>query len=132
MNFIFIIKISTMPKALFMQSESESFSAELEPSIPLKCYVRSLELFEEYSRRAIVETIKDRREIHEKADSQIRKEIEARANMETSNFQTWLESVKNFTPQAAHYYSVSLKSLLMGLPTGLKIAQLFNAMLENI
>jgi hypothetical protein len=132
MNFVFITKISITSKALSMQSESESFSAELEPSIPLKCHVRSLELFEEYSHRAIIETIKDRREIHEKADSQIRKEIEAKANMETSNFQTWLESVKNFTPQAAHYYSVSLKSLLMGLPTGLKIAQLFSAMLKTI
>jgi plasmid replication initiation protein len=125
------MKISTMLKALFMQSETEN-PVELEASVPSRYHIRNFELFEEYSRRGIAETIKERREIYEKAGSQGKRKIETEADTEISNFQIWLESVKKLAPQAAHYYSVSLKSLLMGLPTGLKIAQLFNAMLENI
>jgi hypothetical protein len=132
MDFVFIIKISTILKALIMESETRKPSAELEASIPSKYQLRSFELFEEYSRTDIAETIKKRRKILERADSRGTREIETKADTEISDFRIWLESVKKFAPQAAHYYSVSLKSLLIGLPTGIQIAQLFTSILENI
>lgn len=115
-----------------MQSKTDDILADLDSSIPAKYHVGCFKLFEEYSHRHITETIRNRRETYVRADSQARKEIEANANTEISDFRTWLESVRKFTPQSAHYYSVSLKSLLIGLPTGVQIAQLFNAILENI
>lgn len=115
-----------------MQSKTDYMIADLDSLIPAKYHVGCFRLFEEFSHRPITEIIKDRRAIYERADSQARKEIEANANTEISDFRTWLKSVRKFTPQAAHYYSVSLKSLLIGLPTGVQIAQLFNAILENI
>jgi hypothetical protein len=121
-----------MLKALFMESETKDFPAELEPFIALKFRPRSFALFEEYSRTDIAETIKNRREIHERADLQAKMEIETRTNIEISDFRIWLESIKKFAPQVAHFYSVSFKSLLMGLPAGVQIAQLFSSILENI
>jgi hypothetical protein len=131
MNFVFIMKISTMLRALFMQSETEN-PVELEASVPSRYPIKSFELFEEYSRRGIAETIKERREIYEKADSQGKRKIETEADTEISNFQIWLESVKKLAPQTAHHYSIGLKSLLIGVPTGLKVAQLFSSILETI
>jgi hypothetical protein len=132
MNFVFITKIFTILKALCMESEIRDFPVELEPSITLKRRPRSFALFEEYSHTDIAETIRNRIEILERADSLVSKGIETKAETEISEFRIWLESVKKFPPQEAHYYSVSLKSLLIGLPIGVKIAQLFSSILENI
>jgi TPR repeat protein len=115
-----------------MQSKTDDILAELKSSVPTEYHERCFKLFEEYSDRHIAETIRNRRETYEKAGSQARKEIEAKANTEIAGFRTWLESAKKFTPQAAYYHSVSLKSLLIGIPAGVQIAQLFSAILENI
>ena len=120
-----------MLKAVFMQSETENFSVKLGLPVPLKHRSRSFELFEEYSGKDFAETIKDRKESYAKADSRTKMEIETRTDDEISNFQNWLESVKKLTPQTAHFYSISLKSLFIGLPTGPQIAQLFSSILEN-
>jgi hypothetical protein len=132
MNFVFIIKISTILKAFCMESEIRDFHVELKPSVTLKCRPRSFALFEEYSHTDIAETIRNRREILERADVMASRRIETKADTEISDFRIWLESVKKFSPQEAHYYSVSLKSLLMGLPIGVKVAQLFSFILESI
>jgi len=132
MNFVFIIKISTTPKALFMQSKTENPPIKLEANVPLKYRTRSFELFEEYSHVDIAETIKDGKHIYETANSQAKREIETRVNTEISNFRTWLESTKKLAPQPAHYYSTGLKSLLIGVPIGAKVAQLFSSIIETI
>ena len=121
-----------MPKALFMQSKTENPPIKLEAYVPLKYRTRSFELFEEYSHVDIAETIKDRKQIYETANSQAKREIETRVDTEISNFQTWLESTKKLAPQAAHYYSIGLKSLLIGVPIGIKVAQLFSSITETI
>jgi hypothetical protein len=114
-----------------MQSKTDETLADLD-AVPANYHAGCFKLFEEYSHRHITETIKNRREAYERADYKARKEIEANALAEILNFQTWLESVRKFTPRAAHYYSVSLKSLLIGLPIGGQIAQLFDIILEKI
>jgi len=115
-----------------MQPRTEDFSVELEPYGTCKSKLKSFELYEEYSRKDISETIQIRRDAYEKADLQAREEIEAEAEIEVENFQIWLESVKKLAPLAAHYYSISLKSLLLGLPIGIQVAQLFDVVLEKL
>ena len=115
-----------------MQSETENINVELEPSIRLRYLARSFELFEDYSHVDIAETIKDRRQIYETANSEAKREIETRVEAEISSFQTWLESTKKLAPHAAHYYSIGLKSVLIGVPIGFKVAQLFSSITETI
>ena len=115
-----------------MQSRTEDFSVELEAHGTFKSKPKSFELYEEYSRRDIGETIQTRKDAYEKADLQARKELETEVEMEVENFHEWLESLKQFAPLVAHYYSVSLKSLLLGLPIGVHIAQFFDVVLEKL
>jgi hypothetical protein len=115
-----------------MQSRTEDFSVKLEAYDTLKSKLKSFELYEEYSQRDIAETIQMRRDAYEKADMQAREELVTEAEIEAENFHIWLESVKKLTPFAAHYYSVSLKSLLLGLPIGIQVARLFDVVLEKL
>jgi len=115
-----------------MQSRTEDFSVELEAYDTRKSKLKSFELYEEYSQRDIAETIQIRRDAYEKADLQAREELEAEVEIEAENFHIWLESVKEITPFAAHYYSISLKSLLLGLPIGIQVARFFDVVLEKL
>ena len=115
-----------------MQSRTEDFSVELEAYGTRKSKPKSFELYEEYSRRDIAETIQICKDAYEKADLQAREELETEVEIEVENFQIWLELVKKIAPFAAHYYSVSLKSLLLGLPIGVKVARLFDVVLEKL
>ena len=114
-----------------MQSRTEEFAAELEAYETRKIQPRSFGLYEEYSQKNIAETIGTRKAAYEKADSQAREELETEAEIEVENFHIWLEANKKLEPFAAHYYSVSLKSLLLGLPIGVQIAQLFEVVLDR-
>jgi hypothetical protein len=114
-----------------MQSRTEDFPVELEAYETQKSQPKSFGLYEEYSQRDIVETIRTRKDAYEKADLQAREELETEVEIEIENFHIWLEAVKKLTSFAAHYYSVSLKSLLLGLPIGVQVAQLFGAVLEK-
>jgi hypothetical protein len=114
-----------------MQSRNEG-SRELEAQIPWKRQPRSFDLYEEYSHRHISETIQACKDGYEKAGLQARGKLETEVEIEVGNFCIWLESDKKLAPFAAYYYSVSLKSLLLGLPTGLHLAQLFDIALERL
>jgi hypothetical protein len=114
-----------------MQSRTEDLHVEIEAYTSLKKQLKSFQLYEEYSQKDIVDTIQKRKEAYEKADLQAREELETEVEIEVENFQIWLESVK-FAPFAAHYLSVSLQSLLLGLPIGVRIAQLFDAVLDKL
>jgi len=115
-----------------MQSRTDDFSVELEAQDTLKRQPKSFELYEEYSKRDIAEAIQTRRNAYEKADLQAREELQTEVEIEVENFHIWLESAKKFKPFAAHYYSVSLKSLLLGLPIGVQVAACFDMALENL
>jgi hypothetical protein len=109
-----------------MESKTEDFTAEIDAYASLKKRPRSFDLYEEYSQRDIAETIQKRMDAYEKADPQAKGELETEGEIEVENFHIWLELVKKLVPFAAHYYSISLKSLLLGLPGGVQIAQLFD------
>lgn len=114
-----------------MQSRTEELIAKLEACNIQECRPRSFELYEEYSQRSIADTIRMCRENFEKADLRAKRELETKVETEVKDFRMWLEETKNLEPTKAHYYSTSLKSLLLGLPIGVRIAQLFGAVLDT-
>lgn len=89
-------------------------------------------LYEEYSRSNMVEIIKTRTSDYNKATAERRKELEEEVEAEVNNFRMWLEETKNLNPTTAHYYAISLQGLLLGVPTGVQIAQLFSVVLDNL
>ena len=95
-------------------------------------HLRSFELYEEYSERTIADTIRICRENFAKIDLKAKRELLAEVEREVKNFRTWLEETKNLEPNTAHYYSVSLKSLLLGLPVGVQVARFFGTIMEKL
>jgi len=114
-----------------MQSKKEDFMIELEAYDAEKSYPISFMLYEEYSQTNIAETIRTRRENFEKADLNAKRELATKAENEVESFRIWLEETKDLQPSTAHYYSTSLKSLLLGLPVGVQVAYLFDIILNT-
>ena len=106
---------------------SEPVRLETRKKIP-----KTFALFEEYSQRDIFETVKTRRLEYEKATRERRKELEDEVEVEVKDFSNWLVESKNLELGTAHYYAIALKGLLLGLPTGVQIAQLFSTVLDNL
>jgi hypothetical protein len=131
MDRAFTTKMSCSQKASLMQSKNEEFTAELETFGTQKEEPRSFRLYEEYSRRNIMETIRTRRDNYERADTETKRKLEVEVEAEVAGFSIWLEETKNLESVTAHYYAVSLKSLLIGLPIGVKVAQLFSIILDK-
>jgi hypothetical protein len=114
-----------------MQSKKEEFLVELEAYGAEKGHPRSFRLYEEYSQRKISETIRTRRENFENADLKAKRELATEVESEIENFRIWLEEIKDLQPGMAHYYSTSLKSLLLGLPIGVQFAYLFDILIST-
>lgn len=114
-----------------MQSKIGQFITELEASKMQELRPKSFELYEEYSRRPIADTIRTRMENFNEADLKAKRELLTEVEREVTDFRTWLEETKNLEHNSAHYYSVSLKSLLLGLPVGVQIAQLFSTVVDT-
>jgi hypothetical protein len=89
-------------------------------------------MYEEYSQSDILMTVRTRRLEYEKATLEKRRELEEKVETEVNNFRNWLEQTKNFEPSTARYSAIALKSILLGLPTGTQIAQLFSIVLDNL
>jgi len=113
-----------------MESKTEDFIVQLEAGDIPAPQLRNFQLFEEYSEKDIANVIKARRERFEKADIETRRLMEAETQDEIRDFCSWLQETKEFTPLTAHYYSISLKSLLLGLPIGVQIAHIFHMILS--
>jgi hypothetical protein len=114
-----------------MQSKNEELTAELAARDTWKTEPKSFRLYEEYSRQKIMETIRTRRAIYEMASTEVKRKLEAEVTADVAGFSIWLEETKNLESITAHYYAVSLKSLLLGLPIGVKVAQLFSIILDK-
>jgi hypothetical protein len=114
-----------------MQSKNEEFVAELKTNDNWNEEPRSLRMYEQYSQRDVMQTIRTRRDKYEKADVKAKRKLETDVEAEVIGFAVWLEETKGLDSSVAHYYAISLKSLLLGLPEGMKIAQLFNLILNN-
>jgi hypothetical protein len=115
-----------------MESEAEDYQTEFKTHVFAERKLESFELYEQYSRRDIVETIQGRKDAYLNASSQAREGLKTEAEIEVENFQIWLESVRQLASPIAYYYSISLKSLLLGLPLGVAVARLFSVALENL
>jgi hypothetical protein len=113
-----------------MQSKTDGFLAELE-ALKTEKKTRSFDLYEEYSQCDIEETIRRSRINYEKANVETRRQNETIVKNEVEAFRAWLEEIKHFKATEAYYYSISLKSLLLGLPIGVQVAKLFNEILER-
>jgi hypothetical protein len=113
-----------------MQSKKEEFMIDLEASDVEEYHPGSYQLYEEYSQKNIFETIKACRENFDKANLKAKKELLIKVENELESFCVWLQETKHFHSVLAHYYSVSLKSLLLGLPLGVQFACLFDIMLN--
>jgi hypothetical protein len=114
-----------------MQSKNEELTAELATHDTWKREPKSFGLYEEYSGRNIMETIRTRRANYEMAGTETKRKLEADVAGEVAGFSIWLEETKNLESITAHYHAVSLKSLLLGLPIGVKVAQLFSIILDK-
>ena len=113
-----------------MQTKTGQFVAELEAGKMQELRPKSFELYEEYSRRPIADTIRTRMENFNKADLKAKRELLIEVGREVIDFSSWLEETKNLEHTNARYYSVSLKSMLLGLPVGVQIAQLFSNLID--
>jgi len=113
-----------------MQSRTKDFWAELGIMDVAEHTLRSFVLYEEYSKKAIADTIRLRMGNFKNAGINKKRELQEEVEREVEDFRAWLEETKNFGRSSAHYVSVSLKSLLLGLPVGLQVAQLFDAILD--
>ena len=132
MNDTFINKIFPIWKALVMQPSAKESMAEVERIDSQKAMPKSCELYEEFSRRSISDTIQLRREKYGKADVEMRKKLEIAVDEEIADFFVWLSEIKNLEPTIARYYGVSLKSLLVGFEFGQQIAEFFDTVLTKI
>lgn len=131
LNQIFIKKIFRDKKNAIMRSETKAFSIGPNSYNVLKDYLRSFDLFEEFSGRSIHKTIRERRETFRNSDSEIRRRVEMKVEREVESFNDWLREVKGLHFDIAHYYSVSLRSLLLGLPVGVEVALCFGIILND-
>jgi hypothetical protein len=132
MNGTFTSKIFPAWKSLFMQSRTEEFSATLEGIDSGRVRPKNSELYEEFSRCSISDTIQLRRTEYGKADSETRKKLIMAVDEEIRDFALWLSKTKNLEPALAHFYAISLKSLLIGFEFGVQVAQLFDVVLNRI
>lgn len=114
-----------------MESKTDEFITELEVSEEKEKTSKNLALFEEYSHTEIAETIRLRKANYKKADEEAKMKMWNEVEVEVTSFGAWLERTKNLEPTIAYYCSLSLKSLLLGLPTGMQIALLFGIVLDR-
>jgi hypothetical protein len=115
-----------------MQPQTGGLKPELVTLETLKKTPKTFVLYEEYSQSDILNTIRTRRSEYEKATQERRKELEDDVEVEVKKYNGWLSNSKRVEPSTAYYYSIALKSLLLGLPTGVQVAQLFNTILDNL
>lgn len=113
-----------------MQSKTKDFIVDLETyATQEQNNPQIFELYEEYSQNPITDTIRKCKENFNSLEPEARKERLVLVEREIKEFQAWLEESRKLEPPSAYYYSVGLKSLLLGLPIGVEIAKLFDAIL---
>ena len=122
--------IPNLSKLCCMQSKTEEITSELK-TVGSQKTPKSFTLYEEYSQCNMHETIRIRKNDYERATREERNQLEKQVEAEVATFCKWLEETKNLKPYEAHYCAISLKSLLLGLPTGMQIAQLFSTVLDS-
>jgi len=115
-----------------MESETEKSAVFINTRNKQETRPTNFALYEEFSHKSIADTIKASRTSFEHATVEQRRSLEVKSDDEVQAFRIWLEETKNLRPLEAHYYSISLKSLLFGLPTGANVARLFDKILKTL
>jgi len=114
-----------------METKTEEFLTSAHTVVSRDDRPANFRLYEEYSRCSLQATISSRRERYEKADVKSRRRLEAAVDEEIEGFRVWLVRVKNFEDDSAIYFATSLRSLLLGLPFGSQIGQLFDIIMRR-
>jgi len=114
-----------------MESKTEEFSIGAYAVESHDDRPANFRLYEEYSRCSLQATISSRRERYEKADVKSKRRLEAAVDEEIEGFRVWLVKVKDFNDDSAVHFATSLKSLLLGLPVGSQIGQLFDIIMRR-
>lgn len=115
-----------------MESETEKPAVQIDAQNKQQARPKNFALYEEFSHKNIAEIIRIHRTKFEQANAEQKNSLEVEADDEVQAFRIWLEETKHFQPIEAHYYSISLKSLLVGLPTAVSLARLFNTILDKL
>lgn len=114
-----------------MQSRTEEFTVDLETRETERKRPRTFELYEEYRQRSIAEIVRTCKERYAKAETESKGKLKAEVEEEVEDFRIWLEEKKKFDPVSAHYYSISIKTLLLGIETGVQVALLFDMIMDK-
>ena len=111
-----------------MQPEIDELSGTLSEFMLQSSSLKVFDLYEEFSKNSIEKAIKEcsmeYRFDNQKGDELLKDRIH--------DFYKWLKEIKGFTKEIAHYYSVSVKGILAGIPSGLEMALLFNVIIEKL
>ena len=110
-------------KATERSSKSTTAGTDKLPSV--------FKFYEEYSKSNIFETVRTRRAEYDRATLERKIELQTKVEEEVQSFYLWLKNSKHLEPSMARYSSIALKSVLLGLPTGEQIAQLFSIVLDE-
>jgi hypothetical protein len=123
-------KYSICNKLLLMQSKATERSSK-STTAQVDRLPRIFKFYEEYSKTDIFETVKTRRAEYDSATLERKIELQSKVDEEVRDFGIWLKDSKHLEPSMARYSSIALKSVLLGLPTGEQIAQLFSIVLDS-
>ena len=115
-----------------MQSQTDELACQVDALDVQKGTLTSFTLYEEFSQIDMAETIRTRRVDYDQATKERRRELEKEVEAEVKVFCKWREDTKSLKSLVAHYCAISLKSLLLGIPVGVQIAQLFNTPLNSL
>jgi hypothetical protein len=92
---------------------------------------RGFALFEEFCGRSVSEVYAKSARMFEASSAEGRARLCIEAEAKVKDFRDWLVNAKGYRLDAAHYFSVSVKSLIAGLPIGVEIGLLFAAALDK-
>jgi hypothetical protein len=108
-----------------MRSETD-FALEIRTTDVKKEPLTGLELYAMFRRKSLEETLESRRRDFAKASDEERSAMIVEVENEIEAFCSWLMETKEFDAHAAHYCSMSVKSVLLGLPAGESFAEMFS------
>jgi hypothetical protein len=113
-----------------MQSRTD-FGLEIETGNSRKRHLNSLELYEEFKHKDVSGTTCIRQKNFSRAGCAEKRKLEVQVDNETRRFRSWLVETKNLDDEIARYCSLSIRSLILGMPMGEQIAQFFDLIINR-
>lgn len=113
-----------------MQSKGGTVSI-LAPTVGKK-HLTGLELYVMFRAKSVGEVLGTRQQDFAEASGEEKTAMIEDVKNEIAAFCFWLIETKDFDAGTAHYYSMSVKSQLLGLPAADSFAELFNLILRRV